>query len=145
MIIIEKSLKSDLEKAKKLLSENDLPIEDIEESTIQLFTAKEDNNIVGIIGLEQYNKTGLLRSFAVRDNYKNLKIGRNLLEHLFEYCKNNSISDLYLLTTTAEKYFEKFIFFKIDRENTPTIIKNTKEFSSICPVTAIIMKKNLFN
>jgi len=143
MVIIEKSIKSDLEKIKKLLFENDLPIDDIEESVVQLFVVKIDNDIIGIIGLEQYEKIGLLRSLAVQDRYNNLKIGINLVEYLLKYCKNIAICELYLLTTTSEKYFEKFDFYKLDRKNTPTIIRKTKEFSDICPMTAVIMKKKL--
>lgn len=145
MVKIEQLIKSDLEEVKKLLLENDLPIDDIEESAVQFLVAKEGNTIVAIIGLEQYTTTGLLRSLAVRDSYKNKRIGRNLVEYLFEYCKNNAIRKLYLLTTTAEKYFEKFDFNKVQREITPTVIRKTKEFSDICPATAVVMKKSLIN
>lgn len=143
MIVVEKVIKSELEKVKQLLIENNLPVEDFEDECITFFIAKINNITVGVIGLEQYEATGLLRSLAVKSDYKNLKIGRDLIEYLLRYCKNNSIQELYLLTTTAEMYFEKFGFYKITRENTPTAIKNTKEFALICPATALIMKKIL--
>ena len=143
MIIIEKSLKLDLEEVKKLLLENNLPIDDIEESAVQFFIAKVDNSIVGVIGIEQYKGIGLLRSLAVQDRYKNMEIGRNLIEYLLDYSENNAIRELFLLTTSAEKYFKKFDFYKIHRENTPTTIKETKEFSDICPAAAVIMKKGI--
>ena len=142
-MIIELINKSDLEKVKILLLENELPIDDIEDSLIQLFVAKIGNNIVGVIGLEQYKTIGLLRSLAVKSEYKNQKYGRDLTGYFLEYCKDNKIQELYLLTTTAEKYFRKFDFYKINRENVPTMIKRTKQFSDICPVTAVIMKKDL--
>ena len=143
MIVVEKVSKAKLEKVKQLLIENNLPVEDFEDEYITFFIAKINNTTVGVIGLEQYEATGLLRSLAVKSDYKNLKIGRDLIEYLLRYCKNNSIQELYLLTTTAEMYFEKFGFYKITRENTPTAIKNTKEFALICPGTALIMKKIL--
>lgn len=145
MIAIEKITKSALEKAKNLLVENDLPIEDIEASPITFFIATMNNNTVGTIGLEHYHEIGLLRSLAVKNNYKDLKIGSDLIEHLVKYCKKNSIKELYLLTTTAEKYFEKFNFQRIPRVDTPTVIKETKEFAMICPTTAVIMKKSLMS
>ena len=143
MIVVEKVIKSELEKVKQLLIENNLPVDYFEDECITFFIAKINNITVGVIGLEQYEATGLLRSLAVKSDYKNLKIGRDLIEYLLRYCKNNSIQELYLLTTTAEMYFEKFGFYKITRENTPTAIKNTKEFALICPATALIMKKIL--
>ena len=120
-----------------------MPIDDIQESKVQLFVLKIDNHIIGVIGLEQYKEVALLRSLAVQDRYKNQKIGRNLIGYLLRYCNDYKVQQLYLLTATAEKYFEKFNFYKVQRENIPDRIKNTKEFSSICPVTAVVMRKDL--
>ena len=91
MIVVEKVIKSELEKVKQLLIENNLPVEDFEEECITFFIAKINNITVGVIGLEQYEATGLLRSLAVKSDYKNLKIGRDLIEYLLRYCKNNSM------------------------------------------------------
>ena len=88
MVKIEQSLKSNLEEVKKILFENDLSINDIEESVIQFFVTKEKNNIVGVIGLKQYKTIVFLRSLAVRNRYKNQKNGRYLIEYLLKYCRN---------------------------------------------------------
>jgi len=140
---IEPIKHTELEEVKTLLLENNLPIDDIEDAGIKLFVAKVKNNIIGVIGLEQYGSSALLRSLAIKERHKNKKYGRDLINYLLEYCINNKIQDLYLLTTTAEKYFKKLDFSRIKRENTPVAIKKTKEFSDICPTTAVIMKKSL--
>ena len=59
------------------------------------------------------------------------------------YCHEESIDDLYLLTTTAEKYFLKFGFNKIEKISAPELIKQTEEFKSICPESAVFMHKHI--
>jgi amino-acid N-acetyltransferase len=142
-MIIETSEKYDLDKIKTLLLANDLPIDDLDDEGIQLFVAKKGNLIVGVIGLENFNTIGLLRSLAVIDLYKNQKVGEALIRFLFQIGIQRGIQELYLLTTTADQYFEKFNFKRIVRESAPDSIKNTKEFGTICPQSAVIMKKEL--
>lgn len=131
----------DFNEIKILLSDNNLPVSDIKKDCISFFKAVENNNIIGIIGLEKYKNTGLLRSLAVKDGYKNLKIGERLVRYLFTFCQGKNIDELYLLTTTAEKYFKKFKFEKIERPKVPEEIMQTDEFKNICPESASVMRK----
>jgi amino-acid N-acetyltransferase len=62
---------------------------------------------------------------------------------IFSYAHELGVKELYLLTTTAEKFFPKLGFDSIDRDNVPTPIQATEEFSSICPSTAVCMVKKL--
>ncbi len=140
---IEPIKRSDFEAVKNLLVENDLPVNDLHDEIVQLFVAKVKNTIAGVIGLENYKSTGLLRSLAVKQQYRNNRIGRKLVDYLTGICVEVSMQELYLLTTTAEKYFEKFGFLRTGRESVPDLIKGTKEFAGICPETAVIMKKEL--
>ena len=61
---------------------------------------------------------------------------------MFDFCSSEKIEQLYLLTTTAEKYFYKFGFQAIDRVDVPKEILQTKEFKDICPLYAITMYRN---
>ena len=140
---IEQSKKSDSEDIKILLIGNDLPVEDLDEENIRLFIARIEDSVAGVIGLEHYNMAGLLRSLAVKDPYKNQHIGEKLISHLLGVSKQLGIQELYLLTTTAEKYFEKFNFKRTTRDTVPHSIQNTREFVDICPLSAVIMKKEL--
>ena len=105
-LIIKPAKRADLNEIVNLLSDNNLPTIDISENTVQLFNGLFDNKIIGIIGLEKYNNVGLLRSLAVKDTFKNQKIGERLVKHLLNFSSAEKIEELYLLTTTAEKYFE---------------------------------------
>jgi len=142
-LIIQPAKREDLNEIVNLLSDNNLPTIDIKENTVQLFVGLLNNKIIGIIGLEKYNGVGLLRSLAIKDTFKNQKFGERLVKQLLDFCSREKIEELYLLTTTAEKYFEKFGFQKTERFKIPETIKQTREFKDICPISAVVMCKEI--
>lgn len=140
---IRPATNTDLEDILNLLSANQLPTIDMNENSVQLFVALFNNELIGTIGIEKFNQLALLRSLAVKDKFKNQKVGEQLVNYLFDFSKVEHISELYLLTTTAEKYFYKFGFHKIDRLKVPEIIMQTREFKDICPLSAVVMQRKL--
>jgi amino-acid N-acetyltransferase len=50
---------------------------------------------------------------------------------------------VYLLTTSAESYFPKFGFVHVTRAQVPASVKQSIEFRSACPASAIVMRKAL--
>jgi len=126
-----------------LLNENNLPTSDLELRKQVFFVAREESKIVGCIGIELYKKKGLLRSLAVAENIKKSGVGRKLHNQIIEFAITNGLEKLYLLTTTANKYFEKLGWLKIERSLVPDAVLNSSEFSSICPSTAICMELSI--
>jgi amino-acid N-acetyltransferase len=51
------------------------------------------------------------------------------------------IEEVYLLTTTAEKYFPRFGFNRTARSAVPEAVKASAEFQGACPDTAVVMKR----
>ena len=142
-LIIQQATEKDLDAIKKLLDDNNLPTTDIHQDNIQLFIGLIDDKIMSVIGLEKYKNVGLLRSLAVTDLFKNQQVGSRLIRHIVDLCASEHIDKIYLLTTTADKYFVKFGFTKIERMEAPDILKQTREFKDICPVSAVLMYKSL--
>ena len=126
----------------KLLKENNLPTEDISELT-KLFAAIIDNEVAGTVGIEFYKDVALLRSLAVREDYRTKGLGRQLINYIETFAKQNGATELILLTTTAVDYFSKSAYITIQRNNVPEEIKKSSEFSSTCPSSAVVMKKVL--
>ena len=50
---------------------------------------------------------------------------------------------IYLLTTTAADFFARLGYKRVEREQAPGSIRSTGEFSSLCPVTSVLMMKEL--
>ncbi|MBS1577963.1 MAG: GNAT family N-acetyltransferase [Bacteroidetes bacterium] len=127
-----------------LLKTEKLPVEDLPPSLNNFFMAIEKNKrVVGIIGLEQYGNFGLLRSMAVDRNFRNKGIAGKLIALLEAKAKASGLHSIYLLTETAGQYFEKKNYKRIERDSVPEAIKVSSEFSTVCPVSAIVMKKSI--
>jgi len=132
-----------IEEISILLEENNLPTQDLKELDLKNFFGLYINNtLAGMVGLEIYDDVALLRSLAVSTN-KSTGIGSILLEYIDSFAKNNNINTIFLLTTTADKYFLKKGFVVESKTQAPKVIQQTNEFKSICPTSAIFMKKEI--
>ncbi len=141
---IKKATAADLPAILELLNKNKLPLDDIASGQQPFWVAKEGGILAGAIGLEQYAEYGLLRSMATNSSFRNRGVAGLLIDELFEYAKQIKLREIYLLTETAEKYFEKKGFQKINRDGVPPQIKVSKEFSHLCSSSAVVMKKQVF-
>lgn len=125
----------------ELLTAEKLPTIDLPEVLENFLVAKENSVLIGVAGLEIYGNYGLLRSLAVSHNYRNKGIAGKLLQQIEIMAAEKSITQIYLLTETASEYFEQKDYQKIDRTTVPVEIMKSSEFSHVCPVSAIVMKK----
>ena len=125
----------------QLLQSQKLPAEDLPVLLTGFYTAIENDQLVGVIGMERYGCFGLLRSMVVHPGFRNRQIAETLVNTLEQAAKSKEIISMYLLTETASKYFEKKGYKTIQREQVPEPVKASSEFSSICPVSATVMMK----
>lgn len=133
-----------LKQVRGILEANALPTHDLAELDLShFFACGESADPKGIIGLEVHGCDGLLRSLAVDSSIKGQGAGYALLQRLEEYAKSIDVSTLFLLTETAETFFERQGFESIARDSAPTQIKQTREFSGLCPDSATLMRKDL--
>jgi len=121
------------------LVQNNLPASDIHESAIDFIVAKNNNKIIGCIGLESKGNHGLLRSFAVESEFRNRSIGIELYHRILKQALLFNIKTMHLLSDTASEYFSKVGFVVAERKNAPYEIAETIEFSSLCPVSSKYM------
>jgi amino-acid N-acetyltransferase len=129
-------------KAISLLKDCNLPTEDITDTT-KLFIAIAGNEVIGVVGVEFYQRQALLRSLAVNDNNRSKGTGKSLVVFIEGFARSNGISELFILTTTAADFFSKLSYQHIKREDAPAPIQQSSEFTSTCPSSATVMKKTL--
>ena len=145
-VIMQSFLKVGNEKDRKavieLLSQNELPVSDLDEKKT-LFVLKEDDIIIGTGGLEFFHECAVLRSVSVKKEERGKSWGRFISRQLEEVAKAKGVNCLYLLTNTAVDFFSKEGYIQVEREKVPMQIQNSSEFASVCPSTAVVMKKNL--
>ena len=136
---IRRARPDDLARIEHLLAASALPLDGVSEALNGFSVAEENGSIVGVVAVENCGDYGLLRSAAVESSARNHGIGRRLVEQAIENARANRTKSLYLLTTTAEKYFPLFGFETVTRESVPDSIRGTVEFREACPASATVM------
>lgn len=129
-----------LEKLQAFLQKNKLPHLDVKlEGSLYIGIHDAENQLIGSGGLEVYGKDALLRSLAVAENYRGKNMGVELVDELVAKAKSLNIENIFLLTETARSFFEKKSFQCIQRTEVPEVVRNTHQFTSICPSSATCM------
>ena len=133
---------SAFESAIQLLQLNQLPVDDISAGT-QLFVMEEDDQVIGTIAVEYDFSAALLRSLSVDAGRRKAGIGKELVDFIENYVRQQGVETIYLLTTTAADFFSNRGYQKIERTDVPPFIQQTSEYCSVCPSSATVMKKIL--
>ncbi|MEL6537569.1 MAG: arsenic resistance N-acetyltransferase ArsN2 [Bacteroidota bacterium] len=123
----------------RLLAASGLPNDDIDEIEITFWGVILEERVIAVIGLQVYGNSGLLRSLTVDVNHRNQSWAEDLIKELLKHCQILQLETIYLLTTTAKKYFQHRGFLEISREHVPADIKKSQEFSELCPQDATTM------
>ncbi|ALG67296.1 arsenic resistance N-acetyltransferase ArsN2 [Beggiatoa leptomitoformis] len=135
---------SDLSAIQQLLTDCHLPFEDLTPTHLPRFwLVKQRLTCIASIGMEEWGNIGLLRSLAVLSPYRDSNLASELVDMAELYAKEQKLTALYLLTTTAVAFFTKRGYQLLKREEFPAILRQTPEFHSLCPATAICMWKTL--
>lgn len=141
--MIESATAHDLPKIRSLLERVDLPLAGIDEHLPTMLVAKDGEQIVGTAGLELYAEGALLRSVAVDPELQGKHVGHRLTEAALRLAASRGAATVFLLTTTAERFFPKFGFEPVTRDEVPASVRASVEFQSACPASAIVMRKRL--
>jgi len=135
---------ADLSSVHALLRASSLPTVGVEGDLDGFFVAESGTEVVGVIGLETCcREYALLRSAAVADSWRSRGVGRRLVERAIAEAEARGYDALYLLTTTAERYFPSFGFTTVPRAEVPEQVKATEQFRESCPASATVMAKPL--
>ena len=144
MMQIRPARSPDLSGVIELLEKAALPANDIQAHLKEFLVAEDgEDQIMGAIGMEVYPPLALLRSLVVDPRFRGRGIARVLCARLVEQAQERGIDEMYLLTLDAAGYFERLGFSRMAREEAPTDIRKTKEFSLLCPDSATFMHSRL--
>jgi amino-acid N-acetyltransferase len=140
---VRPAIAADLPAIERLLTANDLPLAGVREALETFRVAEADSELVGVAGLEVCGDDALLRSVAVQPEWRARGVGRALVLRTIADAESRGLRALYLLTTTAERYFPSFGFRTITRDGVPAPVRATEEFTSACPASATVMTREL--
>lgn len=122
------------------LQKAQLPTSDLPKDLAGFILAFEDEQLIGSAGMELKGKIGLLRSVAVAETHRNQQLGQGLFTAAMEYARLNEVEEVFLITDSAAAYFEKKGFQRVEREDVPVEILETKQLKELCPSSATVMK-----
>lgn len=133
----------DLRVLTDLLEHAELPTVGVAQWLTHFVLAERDGKVVGAAGLELYDAYALLRSVVVHPDERGQGTGAALVEHALEKARAAGVREVVLLTTTAERWFPRFGFRRIDRAEVPPALFASEELRGACPATAAILHRLL--
>ncbi len=134
----------ELHAIERLLVASGLPTDDLSEQDLSLFRIEgSGDDLTAVGGLERLGNTALVRSIATSEAMRGRGIAGEIVKALEELAAKEGFENLYLLTETAEHYFESRGYSPVRRSDVPESIRGSRQFSSLCPDSAIVMHKRV--
>jgi N-acetylglutamate synthase-like GNAT family acetyltransferase/DNA-binding transcriptional ArsR family regulator len=127
------------------LEKNNLPADDLGGEGQRYFSLMDESGAAfGYGGLEGQGADQLLRSLIIYPTARGTGLGRVLVRLLEAQAREDGAQRLWLLTNDAEKYFKRLGYKTVDRAEAPKAIVRTKQFAKLCPASAKLMKRVVF-
>lgn len=130
---------ADLDAVLALLAAAALPADGVAEAFADFVVARRGDEVVGAAGIELRDGHALLRSVVVGETARGSGLGSALVAAVLEHAARAGAADVYLLTTTAERWFPRLGFVRTDRAAVPAPLRESIEFHSACPESAAVM------
>ncbi|HEY5740614.1 MAG TPA: arsenic resistance N-acetyltransferase ArsN2 [Gammaproteobacteria bacterium] len=124
---------SQLPELRALLEANGLPADDCAEQAENFYGIVERGRLIAAGGLQPAAQYFLLRSLVVAESCRGRGLARALTEFLLARAAAAGSPAVYLLTENAADYFAGLGFEDLARERVPAAIRQTRQFSSLCP------------
>ncbi len=128
-------------RAAGILKEARLMADDLNDARVAMFALYGEDTLLALGGFERYGKDALLRSMVVPPNLRNRGLGALLLTRLEALLRDNGVEHIWLLTMTAAPFFMRHGYRRVERARAPESIRNTGQFSGLCPASATLMLK----
>ncbi|WP_454812251.1 arsenic resistance N-acetyltransferase ArsN2 [Labrys neptuniae] len=126
------------------LRAEDLPVDDLAETGRIFFGYRTlDGQLVGFGGYELLGADALIRSVVVSPELRRARIGRNIVPLLLFRAHEAGAKRAWLLTTSASDFFSRLGFKPVERAEAPTAVLATRQASSLCPASAILMRREI--
>ena len=138
---VERATEADTASILQLLGDAGLPLDGLLDHLDTALVVRDGGAILGCAALEVCAEGALLRSVAVAPAARGHGLGHRLTEAAIALAESLHQPAIYLLTMTAEEFFPRFGFVRIERADVPASVQQSVEFRSACPASAIVMRR----
>jgi amino-acid N-acetyltransferase len=136
---IEPARPADLDEVLALLQRSGLPLDGAADCVRAMLVLRAADGVSGCAALELYGEDALLRSVVVDASRRGTGEGLALTRAALQMAAERGARSVYLLTTTAAAFFPRFGFAPVSREEVPAAVRQSVEFTSACPASAVVM------
>ncbi|PKU26567.1 arsenic resistance N-acetyltransferase ArsN2 [Telmatospirillum siberiense] len=121
-----------------------LPTDDLTEPGRRFFKFAEQGHLIGFIGWEMADEeTALLRSLVVAPAGRGKGSGSAIVNWALTRLAELGATDVYTLTTTADAFLIGLGFTPLDRAAAPPTIRQSRQFTMLCPSSAVLLHRKL--
>jgi len=128
---------------RRCLTEAKLPTQDLIGAGKRYFSLTEAGLCRGYGGFELCGSHALLRSIVIEGRARGHGYGNTLVQSLVAEAGKLGLKDAYVLTDTAAPFFAALGFMPCGREAVPPEIAATQQFSTLCPASAKLMRREI--
>jgi len=133
----------DLLAIRALLERAGLPTSDLISARPEFVAIHENGNLVAAGALQRFGSSALVRSVVVSPGRRGTGLGASIVSELERIAREAKVARLILLTQTADKFFARHGYRAIERSAAPGDVRESEEFRSLCPTSAVCMAKVL--
>lgn len=133
-----------IEEVVPLLAQCALPVEDVSHSSLRrFFGVRVGGALVAVVGLELYPPFALLRSLAVDPAFRGRGLAHELVAFAESFAAAQHVKTLFLLTNTAQDFFQRQGYASASRSAAPPAIQGTSQFAGLCPASSAFLSKQI--
>jgi N-acetylglutamate synthase-like GNAT family acetyltransferase len=121
-----------------------LPTNDLIEPGRHFFRFTNGDRLIGFIGWElNEDRSALLRSLVVMPSERGKGAGKAIVSWALTRLAELGVADVFVLTTTAESLILKLGFVRCERHSAPASIRESRQFTGLCPASAALLQRRL--
>jgi len=139
-VLIRPAIRSELAGIREFLASQNLPHERFEDRLSHLLVAQSEGMVVGCVGLELLERMGIIRILAVKPDFRQEDIDRQLIEHILDYARLANLEEVYAFTSSLSPYLEELGFKVVDREELPSKIRELPDLKALYPEDALCLR-----
>ncbi|MBP3952776.1 GNAT family N-acetyltransferase [Bacillus suaedae] len=128
-IVVRKAEQKDLLPIQRLVAKAGLRDEGIEQYINEFLVVEDDSeNLIGTVGIEQYDGDGLLRSLVLDSPIWDAKLSLEFLQLTLKYAEEKDIETVYLCAKGTNALFHQLGFREVDLDDVPSAIQSSPHF-----------------
>jgi amino-acid N-acetyltransferase len=124
-----------------LLRDAGLPLDGYDDTRFAV--ARVAGELAGVAGVERHGAHSLLRSVVVAPAYRGQHVAEALVADRLAWARSDGSQTASLLTTSADRYFERLGFARIERAQLPVELRGSTQLAIPACSTAVAMTRQL--